>query len=151
MKRVFLIVVLFAFTGCMPASQQEVLQLTNAVSQIVPAVKAAVSAESEETKAKVEDVLAKVETVNTAVATADDPMEAIQKGWDASKPFNPYYGYGVAILAALRLFQTSRTKKEVENKYAAMKIGVEKFRNENAAGKELYNIVGDARRAKGIT
>ena len=149
--RTFIVIALLLVAGCLPASQQEVQTLTDIVNQIVPAVREAVSTSSEETRDRVEVVLGQVEQVNEAVATAEDPIEAVSKGWDASKPFNPYYGYGAAIIAALKLFTDSRKKKEVEDKYAAAKIGMDKFRNENPdKAAELYNDIGEARKAKKV-
>jgi hypothetical protein len=145
------LVILILCAGCLPASQQEVIDLTNTVNQIVPAVREAVSASSEETRDKVEIVLGQVEEVNEAVATAEDPVEAVEKGWKASEPFNPYYGYGAAALALLKLFTDTKKKKEIENKYSAAKVGMDKFRNENPdKAAELYNDVGEARKAKKI-
>ena len=150
MKTLIVITLLFV-AGCLPASQQEVQTLTGIVNQIVPAVRDAVSTSSAETRDRVEVVLGQVEQVNEAVATAEDPIEAVSKGWDASKPFNPYYGYGAAIIAALKLFTDGRKKKEIEDKYAAAKIGMDKFRNENPdKAAELYNDIGEARKAKKV-
>ena len=157
MKWLMIVVVLFA-AGCMPASQQEVIELTGIVSQIVPAVRAAVSASSEETKENIEVVLGQVEEVNEAVATAETPVEAIEQGWDATKLWNPYYGYGALALSIFKLLQGRQEKKTLEgnlavigNKYSAAKMGMDKFRNENPEkGAELYNDVGEARKAKKI-
>ena len=151
MKRLLLVALLFV-AGCLPASQQEVLDLTNAVSQIIPVVREVTATSSQETKDKIEVVLGQVVEVNEKVATAEDPVDALSRGWDASKPFNPYYGYGAAALALLKLFTDGKKKKVVEDKYAAAKIGMEKFRNENPTeAPKLYTAVGDARRAKSIT
>ncbi|HDY84150.1 MAG TPA: hypothetical protein ENH74_00490 [Methylophaga sp.] len=146
-RKVLLAMVLLLCSGCIPASQQEVIELTNLVKEIVPVVRE-VAGEGNE---KVERLLSDVERVNEAVATADDPVEAISKGWDASKPFNPYYGYGAAALALLKLFGDNKKKKIIEDKYAATKVGIEKFRNENGdGGVELYKIIGEVRKAKKI-
>jgi len=151
MKKLIVLVLLLV-AGCMPASQQEVMNLTGIVRQIMPAVREAVSTSSEETRNKVEVVLGQVEEVNKAVATAEDPIEAIEKGWKASEPFNPYYGFGAAALALLKLFGDNKKKKELENKYSAAKIGMDKFRNENPEkAAELYTDVGEARKAKKVT
>ena len=114
-------VLVFA-NGCLPASQQEVQTLTNMVNQIVPAVREAVSTSSEETRDRVEIVLGQVEQVNEAVATAEDPVDALEKGWSATEGWNPYYGYGVLGLGILRLFQK---KKESDNALEEVVIGVE--------------------------
>jgi hypothetical protein len=144
--KVLTVTILLFCGGC--TTQQEILDLTNAVSGIIPAVREIAGEDNE----KIEKILADVETINEQVATADDPIEAVGKGWDASKPFNPYYGYGAAILAALKLFSDSKKKKVIEDKYSATKVGIEKFRNENAdGGVELYKIIGEVRKAKKIT
>jgi len=154
-----LIVVMFLLVaGCLPASQQEIQTLTATVNQIVPLVREAVSASSDETKDKIEIVLGQVEEVNEAVATAEDPVDALESGWDATKLWNPYYGYGALALSILKLLQGRQGKKtlegnlaSIENKYSAAKIGMDKFRNENPEkAAELYNDVGEARKAKKV-
>ena len=100
--------------GCIPATQQEVQTLTNTVEQIVPAVREAVSTSSEETRDKVEIVLGQVEEVNEAVATAEDPIEAIEKGWGATKDFNPYYGWGALGIALVKMVMDDKKKKNLE-------------------------------------
>ena len=146
MKKLIVLTCLLV-AGCMPATQQEVLNLTDTVSQIVPIVRE----EFGKGNAKIEKVLTDVETINEAVATAESPVEVVSKGWDASKPFNPYYGYGAAVLALLKIFGDNKKRKEIENKYSAAKVGMDKFRNENPdKAAELYNDVGDARKAKKI-
>lgn len=147
MKKWMLILLILPFAGCLPATRQDIMNLTGAVSQILPVVREVVGEDNE----KIDKVLADVETINEKVADADTPMEAVEKGWKASEPFNPYYGYGAAILAALKLFSDNKKKKEVESKYSAAKVGMDKFRNANPdKAAELYNDVGDARKAKKI-
>ncbi len=121
MRTLFLIPLLFV-AGCIPASQQDVLDLTNTVNQIVPLVREAVATSSEDTKDKIEIVLGQVEEVNKAVATAETPVEAIEKGWGATKDFNPYYGYGAFALGLIRLWQK---KKESDTALEEVVVGVE--------------------------
>ena len=157
MKKLLLIPLLLV-AGCLPASQQEVQTLTNTVSQIIPAVREAVSNSSEDTKEKVEIVLGQVEEINDAVATAPDVITAAEKGWDATKLWNPYYGWGAFAISIIKLFQDKKEKKTlegnlagIENKYSAAKVGMDKFRNENSdKAAELYNDVGEARKAKKV-
>ena len=157
MRTILVIVILFV-AGCMPASQSEVQTLTGLVKEIVPAVREVVSTSSEETRDKVEIVLGQVEEVNEAVATAEDPVEAIEKGWNATELWNPYYGYGAFALSVLKILQGRQEKTTlkdnlagIENKYSAAKVGMDKFRNENPdKAAELYNDVGEARKAKKI-
>ncbi len=150
MKKFIICAVLLLCAGCLPATQQEVIALTDAVDGIIPVVREVAAESSQETKDKIEIVLGQVEEMNEAVATAEDPIEAISKGWDASQPFNPYYGYGAAILAALRLLTVGKEKKLVEDKYAAMKVGVEKFRGDHDGAPDLYKDIGNARKANKI-
>ena len=112
--RTLIVIALLFIAGCLPASQQEVQTLTDAINQIVPAVREAVSTSSEETRDKVEIVLGQVETINEAVATADDPVEAIKSGVAASSPFNPYAVpilAGISILEALGIW---KGKKKID-------------------------------------
>lgn len=146
MRKLLLIPILLV-AGCLPASRQEVLELTNFVKEIIPVVREVGGADNE----KIDRLLTDIEKVNEAVATAPDPVAAIETGWKASEPFNPYYGYGAAALALLKLFTDSKKKRELESKYSAAKIGMDKFRNENPdKATELYNDVGEARKAKKI-
>lgn len=164
MKQVILLLMLFC-AGCLPATQSEVQDLTGSVKLLMDGVDALQGTTQQlvddgvleaEKVNKISEEIDKVqkhtETIVAEVETAEDPIEAISKGWDASKPFNPYYGYGAAILAALKLFSDNKKKKEVENKYAAAKIGMDNYRNNNPAeAPKLFAAVGDARKAKGIT
>ena len=120
--RTLIVIALLFVAGCLPASQQEVQTLTNMVNQIVPAVREAVSASSEDTRERIEVVLGQVEEVNEAVATAEDPVDALEKGWGATAGWNPYYGYGVLGLGILRLFQK---KRESDNALEEVVIGVD--------------------------
>jgi len=113
MKNLIVLTLLFV-AGCMPASQQEVQTLTDTVNQIVPAVREAVSTSSKDTQQKVEVVLGQVEKVNEAVATAEDPVEAIEKGWGATKDFNPYYGWGALGIAVVKMVMDDKKKKNLE-------------------------------------
>ena len=158
MKCKVLVVITLLSLSCLPATQQEVQTLTETVKMIMPAVREAVSASSEDTRDKVEIILEQVEEINEAVATADDPIEAIEKGWDATKLWNPYYAYGAFGLSILKILQGRQEKTTlegnlagIENKYSAAKIGMDKFRNENPdKAAELFADVGDARKAKKI-
>ena len=134
--RTFTVIALLFVAGCLPASQQEVQTLTDMVNQIVPAVREAVSTSSAETRNRVEVVLGQVEQVNEAVATAEDPIEAVSKGWDASQSWNPYYGYGVLGLGILRLFQK---KRESDNALEEVVIGVEDSKKNGGKLKEAFN------------
>ena len=89
--------------------------MTHTSHQIIPVVREAVAQESEDTKDKVEAVLTRVEQVNEKVATAETPLEAAEKGWKATEPFNPVYGYGAAVIAILKALQLGKQKKETEN------------------------------------
>ena len=135
MKKLIVVALLFV-AGCMPASQQEVMDLHNTVNQILPAVREAVSTSSEETKEKVETVLSQVEKVNEAVANAETPVEAIEKGWGSTEGWNPYYGYGVLGLAILRLFQK---KKQSDIALEEVVVGVEKSKKNGGDLKTALN------------
>jgi hypothetical protein len=107
------VIALLLIAGCIPASQQEVLNLTNTVNQIVPLVREAVATSSEGTKSKIEIVLGQIEEVNEAVATAETPVEAIKAGVAASAPVNPYAVpilLGISILEGLGIL---RGKKKI--------------------------------------
>lgn len=134
--RTFIVIAFLFVAGCLPASQQDVQTLTDAITQIVPAVREAVSTSSDETRDRVEIVLGQVETINEAVATADDPVEALEKGWSATAGWNPYYGYGVLGLGILRLFQK---KRESDNALEEVVIGVEDSKKNGGNLREAFN------------
>ena len=157
-QRFVILSLILLCAGCLPATKAEIQDLTNSISQIVPVVREAVSTESEDTKDKVEAVLAKVEQVNEKVATAEDPIDAADKGWKATEPFNPYYGYGAFVIMLLKAWRDKKEKDGlVENintldaKYSAAKVGMDTFkiRNPDRAA-ELYKDIGDARLANKI-
>jgi len=158
MKKLILIVVLLLCSGCFEELTATVGNLSRSVDVLQGTTKQLVtdgvidSEKADKINENIDKVQKDVIAVKDAVATAKDPLDAAEKGWSATEPFNPYYGYGAAAIALLKLLQTTKTKKVVEDKYAAMKIGVEKFRNEGTvdAGNTLYKSIGDARKAKGI-
>lgn len=128
MKTIFVIALLLV-AGCIPASQQEVLDLTNTVSQIVPAVREEVA----KANVSIEGVLTKVEEVNEAVATAEDPLE---KGWSVTESWNPYYGIGVLGISLWKLLQK---KKESDNALEEVVIGVEDSKKNGGDLKAAFN------------
>ncbi len=162
--RILIVALLLPLVGCLPATQQQLQTLTGAISQIVPAVREAVSASSEDTKDKIEIVLGQVEEYNEAVKSAPDLGTALISANQVSAPVNPYapiidialkmlFGGAVTggVVGTSKLAKTIREKNEINNKYSAAKIGMDKFRNENPEkAAELYNDVGEARKAKKV-
>ncbi len=155
MKRLMLVVILSVIfcSGCFDRLATSVSVLNESVDdlQLITEELASENVIDAEKLDKINDNIDKVqkdaELVKEAIADAKDPIEAAEKGWDASKPFNPYYGYGAAIIAILKLFSAAKEKKEVEAKYSAAKNGMDKFRNDNPdKAKELYEDVGAARK-----
>lgn len=136
MKKLIVVALLFV-AGCMPASQQEVMDLHNTVNQLLPAVREAVSASSEETKEKVEIVLSQVEKVNEAVATAETPIEAIKGGVAATSDWNPY---AAPILAGIGILEALGIWKE-KKKFAGLEKGVNRVKGE--AAPELAKKIHD--------
>lgn len=134
--RKLLLIPLLLMAGCLPATQTEVQTLTDTVNQIVPVVREIVATSSEETRDKVEVVLGQVEEVNEAVATAEDPVEAIEKGWKASELWNPYYGWGVLGISLYKLWQK---KKESDNALEEVVIGVEDSKKNGGNLKAAFN------------
>ena len=133
MRTIYVLAILLV-AGCIPATQQEVQTLTTAVNQIVPLVREAVSESSEDTRGKIEIVLGQIEEVNEAVATTEDPVDAIEKGWDASKLFNPYYGYGAFAIGLIRLWQK---KKESDTALEEVVVGLEDSKKNGSANLTL--------------
>ena len=138
MKALFLIPLLL-IAGCMPASQQEVLNLTNTVNQIVPLVREAVSTSSEDTKDTIEIILGQVEVINKAVATAETPIEAIKAGVAATSPINPYAVpilAGISILELLGIFTEKR-------KTAKLEKGINRVKGEAAPeiAKQIHDTI----------
>lgn len=125
MRTILVIAILF-IGGCIPATQQDVLELTNAVKQIVPAVREAVSTSSEETRDKVEIVLGQVEEINEAVATTETPVEAVKAVVAATSPINPY---AVPILAGIGLLEALGIWKG-KKKIAGFEKGLSRIKGE---------------------
>ena len=122
--RTLIVIALLFVAGCLPASQQEVQTLTDAINQIVPAVREAVSTSSEETRDNVEIVLERVEEINESVATAESPIEAIKSGVAATSPFNPYAVpilAGITILEALGIFREKKKNTGLEKGLSRVK------------------------------
>lgn len=153
MKKVrwlFVVVLLFA-GGCLPATQQEIQVLTGEVSRLLTGVDALqdatkqltadglVNAETvEEINDSIDTVQEHIETVVAEVEKAEDPIGAISRGWDASKPFNPYYGYGAAVLAVLRVLQLGKQKKETDVALEEVVVGVEKSKQNGGDLKKAF-------------
>jgi hypothetical protein len=146
--RTFIVIALLFVAGCLPASQQEVQTLTDAINQIVPAVREAVSTSSAETRDRVEIVLGQVEGINEAVVTAEDPVDALEKGWGATAGWNPYYGYGVLGLGILRLFQK---KRESDNALEEVVVGVEDSKKNGGNLRDAFNATESLVTRKKVT
>ena len=160
MKKVLLVMVLLFVNGCGMPTQQDYQNWTATLDAVIPAVK-----EVAGDNPKLDKIIGDVELVRASVADAKTLPEAVSKGLEASKPFNPYADEMNAILGLAvvlgGLFAKSKIKAKedekelveeekrvVTNKYSAAKKGV----NEFLAGKntDLYKSIGDARKAKGI-
>jgi len=68
-------------------------------------------------------------------------LEAIEKGWDASKPFNPYYGYGAAVIAILKALQIFKKKNETETALREVVVGVENIKKN---GGDVKKAMGES-------
>ncbi len=117
--KLLLVMMLIGLCGCVTRDQID--GWTSTLNEVIPAIRE-VQAASGQSSDKLDKVLSDVERVNAAVATAETPIEAAEKGWDASRPFNPYYGYGVAAIGLWRLWQK---KKESDKSLAEVVYGIE--------------------------
>jgi len=131
-------------------TQQDYQNWTATLDAVVPAVR-----EVAGNNPKLDKIIGDVEIVRESVADAKTLPEAVSKGIEASKPFNPYADEMNAILGLAVVLGGIFGKKKLDTvttKYSAMKIGVEKTRNEAtmSEAKILYKNIGDARKAKGI-
>jgi len=154
MKKWIMITVLLLCSGCGMPTQQDYQNWTAALDAVIPAVK-----EVAKDNPKLDKIIGDVEIVRESVANAKTPAEAVSKGIEASKPFNPYADEMNAILglavvvgglfAKKKLDTTVKDKADVENKYQAHKVGTElvKLAHPEIAA-ELYEKIGNAR--KGI-
>jgi len=156
--KTLIIIVLLLVAGCIPTTQQ-VETLTNDVDKLMVAV----DNYQEKFAEEVDRVQADIVVVNEAVKEKADEsvVEQLTAANEASRPFNPYApmidialkilaGTGV-LYGAPKIIKTVRERNELANKYSAAKVGMDKFRNENPdKAAELYNDVGDARKAKKI-
>ncbi len=140
--RTILVIALLLVAGCIPATQQEVQTLTNAVNQIVPLVREVVATSSEETRDKVEVVLGQVEEVNEAVATAETPVEAVRAAVVATSPINPYAVpilAGISILEALGILGVNKLRKTNHTALEEVVIGVEDSKKNGGDLKVAFN------------
>jgi hypothetical protein len=140
--RTLLVLALLLVAGCIPATQQEVLNLTNTVNQIVPLVREAVATSSEDTKDKIEIVLGQIEEVNEAVATAETPIEALKAGVAATAPVNPYAVpilAGIGILEALGIIGVNKLRKNNHTALEEVVIGIEDSKKNGGNLKVAFN------------
>jgi len=137
--RTIIVITLLLVAGCIPASQQEVLNLTNTVNQIVPLIREAVSTSSDDTKDKIEIVLGQIEEVNEAVATAETPIEAVKVAVAASSPINPY---AVPILAGISILEGLGIFRE-KKKLAGLQKGISRVKGEAepALAKQIHDTI----------
>lgn len=143
MKKWLLVPVLLLFMGCGMPTQQDYQNWTNTLDAVIPAVAAL-------DNPKLDKIIGDVKIVRESVAEAKTLPEAVSKGIEASRSFNPYademnVGF-VVITGLLGLFLKSKNAK-----YSAIKKGVNKFVAENENGRELYSDIGAERKAKGIS
>ena len=140
--RTLLVIALLLIAGCIPATQQEVLNLTTSVEKILPAVREAVSTSSKETRDKVEIVLGQVEEINEAVATAETPVEAVKTIVAASSPLNPYAVpilAGISILEALGILGVNKLRKTNHTALEEVVIGIEDSKKNGGNLKVAFN------------
>ena len=154
MKKVLLVMVLLFVSGCGMPTQQDYQNWTATLDAVIPAVK-----EVAGDNPKLDKIIGDVELVRASVADAKTLPEAVSKGLEASKPFNPYADEMNAILGLAvvigglfgtkKINATVKDKAVVENKYQAHKAGTElvKLAHPEIAA-ELYEKIGNAR--KGI-
>ena len=152
MKNYVFIAVLLLCTGCGMPTQQDYQNWTETLDAVIPAVR-----EVAGNNPKLDKIIGDVEIVRESVAEAKTLPEAVGKGIEASKPFNPYaeemgaiLAIGVAI-AGVFAKKKSNEAKAINEKYQAHKAGTElvKLTHPEIAA-ELYKNIGDARKAKGI-
>ena len=117
--KLLLVMMLIGLCGCV--TRDQINDWTTTLDTVIPAIRE-VQAQSGQSSDKLDKVLSDVERVSEAVATAETPIEAVEKGWDASKLFNPYYGYGVMAIGLLKLWQK---KKESDNSLEEVVFGIE--------------------------
>lgn len=175
MKTIFVIALLLV-AGCIPTTQQvqTATNRTDALMVVVDKMQESWDVLAEkgivESK-KVEKLSAELDkaqetlvAVNEAIKEKADEgvFEQLIAANQASAPVNPYASMidvvlkilaGTGILyGAPKIVKTVKERNELANKYSAAKIGMDKFRNENPdKAAELYNDVGEARKAKKIT
>ena len=159
MKKLILIAVLLLCVGCGMPTQQDYQNWTATLNEVIPAVKE-VAGENP----KLDKIIGDVELVRESVADAKTLPEAVNDVIKVSGQMgNPYakeMTAGFSLITLLLANWGNQKRKEantvrvekavVDDKYAAMKVGVEKFRQENDGAKDLYADIGNARKAKGI-
>ena len=115
MKKMIIILLFLMISGC---TQQEIRQLTAEVKNLSDGVDTLQTATVQLTKdgildskkfdkinANIDKVQEDVKLVVAKVEEADEPVEAAKSAWDATRLWNPYWGYVAAGLAILELFR----------------------------------------------
>ena len=136
MKRIYVAVIIMLFLSCGCLTQTQLDDWNSTMEQVVPAMEQVLVASAElevsnEKIAKINmeagEVLADVKAVQVAVAEAKTPEEAIRKGIDASRPFNPYADEMNVILGLITVLGGVFGGKKLATttkKYSAIKKGV---------------------------
>jgi len=98
MRKMIVVIMLLCVFGCIPTTQ-EIQTLTNTVDKLMVKV----DNYQEKFAGEVDKVQDDIVAVNEAVKEKADStaLEQIEAGWEATKGFNPYYGYGALVFAGL--------------------------------------------------
>lgn len=121
MRTILVITILFV-AGCIPTTAQ-VQTLTEDVGKLMVAVDNYQEKFAEEVDRVQNDII----VVNEAVKEKADEsvIEQIKAGWDTTKDFNPYYGYGALALMIIgeagALLKTTKKNKGLEKGISRVK------------------------------
>jgi len=174
----FLLVLPLVFAG--GCSQTEVVDLADGIEQLAIQTES-LAAELEKSELVDPNELAEYKKAIMAFKALPDKIRAgeydsdeivnvlkvLQTANTSSTPWNPYavpIGLGLSTLIAVaRLWQQGREKKVIETKYAAHKAGAERAMRlwttatgdegeaAKKAARDLYEGIGEERKARGIT
>lgn len=159
---VLIVALLIVSGGCIP-TKMEIQTLTNDVDKLMASVDDYQIKYAEEVDSVQDDII----VVNEAIKEKadEDVMEQLRAGIEASAPFNPYademnaiLGLGIVIAGLFgkkKMDDANKANNEAENanrKYQAHKSGTEliKLAHPDIAA-ELYEKIGNARKANGVT
>lgn len=135
MKKRIIAIALLLVAGCVPTTQQ-VNTLTNDVDRLMVEI----DNYQEKSAEEVDRIQEHIVKVNDAVKEKADEstIEQIKAGWEETKDYNPYYGYGALVLTILG---EAGALWKLNKKSTSLEKGINRVKGE--AAPELAKTIHD--------